>query len=127
EFEWPHDGKQILELINTKFPCPLEHRIFLFSSPTFVATSYYGKALWVEKHLPQFIKEHRLILGGVKEIAARPRAILIDDKPQNCEFFVNKGGLAFCLPRIWNHKHHDSNQSLDCLERWLTSTHSLEK
>jgi len=66
--------------------------------------SYTGKALWVQKHLPEYSK--RLIVTPVpKSEFAHRDILLIDDKDENVEGFVKAGGNAILVPRPWNELH----------------------
>jgi len=72
---------------------------FLFSKPTSVG-SYAGKAMWVDRFFPEFIRDN-LVLGRQKEIVA-PGSLLIDDSANNCRKFIKEGGQAVLVERPWN-------------------------
>lgn len=59
-----------------------------------------GKIRWIEKHYPQYNRQH--YIGGHKHLAASPRHILIDDDDHNVATFRKSGGKAILLPRSWN-------------------------
>jgi hypothetical protein len=63
------------------------------SKPSRSGDCHKGKFDWLNKH---FGLGHKLWLsGGNKEYAAGPNKILIDDKEENCQKWIERGGSAF--------------------------------
>lgn len=110
---WTHDGKEILKLVEEKFD-----NIYLLTTPMSNLQSATGKMLWVQRHLPKYIKRI-IITQAPKSLLARPDTLLIDDKNKNVEEFYKVGGEAILLPRPWNKLHGWSNETLTVIKNSL--------
>ena len=82
---WMSDGKQLWDYIKKYNP-------ILLSAPSRAETSKQGKREWVARELPGT----KLILKGAKykHEFAKPNHILIDDRKDNIERWVNAGGIG---------------------------------
>ena len=98
---WMPDGRDILRLVTSTFK---PEQIYLLTAPMSNPGSYTGKALWVQKHLPEYSKR-LIVTPAPKSLFARPDTLLIDDKDGNVEGFINAGGNAILVPRSWNELH----------------------
>lgn len=58
---------------------------------------YSGKVEWLNNYWPD---TDRFIITKRKEACAKPTALLIDDRPSNCEAFVAAGGNAIVFPSL---------------------------
>lgn len=75
----------------------------IISDPSFCSTAYYGKVLWLRRNFgPDFT---RFCLTPHKEIFARHGAILIDDREENINKFVEAGGIGIVFPSLGNSLH----------------------
>jgi len=69
---------------------------FLFvSKPVKSPFSYSGKAIWVQKHFPQFADRLILLNASKAVLANYPWDVLIDDCPQNLNEWRLAGGSVF--------------------------------
>lgn len=85
DMEWKSDGKMLWEHIEKYNPV-------LLSAPSRSNDSRVGKFQWVEKHLPGVT----LILRSAerKRDFATPKSILIDDRKDNIDGWVESGGIG---------------------------------
>lgn len=83
--EWASDGKELWEYIK-------KYRPVLLSAPSRQDDSRVGKHEWVERELPGV----PLILRTAKHKKdfAAPNTILIDDRPENVEGWIEAGGIG---------------------------------
>jgi 5'(3')-deoxyribonucleotidase len=93
------DGKDIIHLCES-----FTDNIYLLTSPNLHPSSYSGKAMWIEKNLPKYLR--RTLIAPCKEACAQVTACLIDDKNENIDKFVDHGGFGILVPRPWNNMHH---------------------
>jgi 5'(3')-deoxyribonucleotidase len=100
ELEWTQDGMGIL---NAAEDAVGQDNVYLFTTPTPSPQSWAGKADWILRQLPQY--KNRLLMGGNKQLCARPDQLLIDDADHNVEKFRAAGGPAILVPRQWNSLH----------------------
>lgn len=77
--------------------------IYLLTSPALHPNCFRGKAVWVQKHFPQYLS--RLILTAHKHFLAAPDRLLIDDSDRNVQRFSDCRGMTVLVPRKWNAKH----------------------
>ena len=96
--DWTPNGHDILRLVTDTFK---PEQIYLLTTPMPNPESYTGKALWVQKHLPEFSKQ-LIVTSAPKSLFAQPDTLLVDDKDENVEGFVKAGGDAILVPRPWN-------------------------
>ena len=85
EMRWKADGQELWNHIKQYNPK-------LLSAPSRENSSRIGKKLWVEKHLPGV----QLILRSAKhkKDLAEPNAILIDDREDNINGWIENGGIG---------------------------------
>jgi len=96
--EWMPDGHDIMRLITQAFK---PEQIYLLTTPMPNPESYTGKALWVQKHLPEYSKR-LIVTSAPKSLFAQPDTLLFDDKDENVEGFSRAGGYGLLVPRPWN-------------------------
>lgn len=70
--------------------------VVYLSAPTTHPCSLHGKVEWLQKRRGQGFRDY--ILTTHKHRLATPRALLIDDHPENCQKFVSHGGFAVQFP-----------------------------
>lgn len=68
---------------------------YILTSPSFCPSSYVGKIRWMREHIHG--RFNSFIITGHKHLLATPNSILVDDRLENCEKFVDAGGMAFHL------------------------------
>jgi len=113
--EWTPDGHDILRLVTSVFK---PEQIYLLTTPMPNPESYTGKALWVQKYLPEYSK--RLIVTPVpKSEFAHRDILLIDDRDENIEGFVKAGGNAILVPRPWNELHGWADETYQVVKNSL--------
>ena len=114
---WMQDGCKILALLESYFG---QENICILTSNHVedAATAAFGKVKWIETHLPEY--KHRYFLGAAKGFLAHRDVILIDDKNENVDDFINQGGQAILVPRPWNRDYAFSGYAYDKLASFLT-------
>lgn len=98
ELEKTEEADSLLELVSKRPRSP--EQVFFCSSPTSDPASHHGKAMWVKKHYPVYLR--RLILCSQKHFLANRDTLLIDDSDNNVDAFKKAGGRAILVPRPWN-------------------------
>lgn len=117
--DWMHDGCGIFEEIVKYFNV---EQIYILTNPVVGgAGTATGKMLWVEKHLPEFVKRI-IITQAPKGLLAKPNTLLIDDNDSYVEEFIVAGGDAILVPRPWNKLHKDK----DCA-RFIVASELLKR
>lgn len=83
--KWMRDGKQLWDYISKYNP-------ILLSAPSKEESSKIGKRIWVKRELPGI----KLILTPAhqKKKYATENSILIDDRKENIEDWISKGGIG---------------------------------
>jgi len=83
--DWMPDGEQLWKYIKNYSPS-------ILSAPSREKSSRTGKKIWVEDNIPGT----KLILKPApeKQELAEPNAILIDDREDNIEQWINAGGIG---------------------------------
>lgn len=86
EMPWKKDGKKLWNYIK-------EYKPTILSSPSKKNESRVGKIEWVERELG---KEYKIILrsSSHKKDLADSKSILIDDREDNIEGWIEKGGIG---------------------------------
>jgi len=109
---WTPDG---LEIFNTvRRVCPLSD-MALLSAPNMNIESTTGKIAWIRREIPQLMK--RTIITNAKEMCAHPNALLIDDADHNVDLWRANGGVAILVPRIWNSRHAEADNTVEILRK----------
>lgn len=93
DLEWMPDGLKILSIVEKA------GNVYILTKPTLSVSSYSGKMVWIEKHLPEY--KRKTIICSCKELLAG-NGILIDDVDENVNNFRCSGGKAILIPRPWN-------------------------
>lgn len=114
DLEWLPDGREVHEAVDAAFG---PEGVYLLSSPSQDPQSLAGKAMWVQRHLPQY--RRRLLLGVCKEAVAHPGVLLVDDSDANVAAFRCAGGAAILVPRPWNHLHPYAAHAASSVRRAL--------
>lgn len=109
---WTSDGHDIIRLVTSTFK---PEQIYLLTTPMPNSGSYTGKALWVQKHLPEYSKR-LIIITAPKSLLAKPNTLLIDDKDENVEEFVKAGGHGILINRPWNKGYERADHTVEDLE-----------
>lgn len=115
--DWMPDGKEILSIIFNKFNI---NQIYILTTPMPNPNSPTGKWLWIKDNLPEFYKR-TIITQAPKKLLANSDTLLIDDKDQNIDEFVNAGGRGILVPRSWNDYNVWADRSLEFIKICLES------
>jgi 5'(3')-deoxyribonucleotidase len=91
--------------------------IYLLSSPALHPNCFYGKAVWIKKHFPEYLP--KLILTAHKHFLAAPNRLLIDDSDSNVTKFRQAEGLAILFPRKWNERYAVHAAAFDSVKQQL--------
>jgi len=110
--DWVRDGHDILRTVLDHFK---PEQVYLATRPMPNPDSYTGKALWVQKHLPEYSKR-LIVTQAPKSLLAKPDTLLIDDKDENVEEFVKAGGYGILVNRPWNKGHERTDHTVEDLE-----------
>jgi 5'(3')-deoxyribonucleotidase len=113
--EWMHDGHDILRAIFDKFSAS---QIYLLTTPMPNPESPTGRWLWIQDNLPAYYKR-TIITQAPKSLLARPDTLLIDDKDQNIDEFVEAGGRGCLIPRPWNRAHFCADRTVEVVKNFL--------
>lgn len=102
DMKWKEDGKELWNYIE-------KYKPKLLSAPSRENSSRVGKKLWVENNLPGV----DLILRSAehKKDLAEPNAILIDDRPDNINGWIEKGGIGIL--------HTSTSETIEVLKNLL--------
>lgn len=106
------DAKDIIKCIgNIPF--------FISTSPSLNPADATAKVQWLHKFFDDdtfsnyMVGKHKHLMGY------NPRALLIDDSPDNCKAFQSRGGQALIWPQHWNSNHHYRGQRMSMLRNLL--------
>lgn len=92
-----------------------KENIFICSSPCKTFGCGAGKAMWVDFYLPEY--SQRLILTNRKEVFSGVGRVLIDDRDENVEDWIEAGGIGILVPRPWNVTRNTSRDVSDLIVR----------
>jgi hypothetical protein len=109
---WTSEGRRILDL------CEGVGEVCLATSPSESPAAAYGKMLWIEQHLPEYLG--RCQIGGCKHLLGQTGRVLVDDSEENIEKFTSRGGTGILVPRPWN-----ANHELDTLDHVFNELRKL--
>jgi 5'(3')-deoxyribonucleotidase len=73
--------------------------VIFSTTPSASADCAKAKIEWLREHFGEDIE---YMLGGHKQLMAKPEHLLIDDYDKNYEKFKAAGGSAILFPRVWN-------------------------
>lgn len=80
--------------------------VVFLTSPSYDPDSLAGKLEWLQRFTKQ--KDFRdYIMTTRKDLLAGPGAVLVDDRPENCEKFRAAGGRAVLFPAAWQGSSDD--------------------
>ena len=98
--EWKRDGKKLWSYIK-------KYRPIILSAPSMKIESRIGKMDWIKKELPWY----RLILRSAenKKEFANEKSILIDDRPENIQSWIESGGIGIL--------HNNTNNTIKELKK----------
>jgi len=99
--KWMKDGKQLWNLLKENF------EVELLSSPSRAENSRLGKRLWVRNH--KLGVKLNLAYSKNKQKYAAPNHVLIDDRKDNIEDWVSKGGIGIL--------HTSTENTIECLRK----------
>ncbi len=85
DLEWMEDGQQLWDYIKQYNPT-------LLTAPSREESSKIGKQEWIDKHIPSTPVEFRS--AQRKQELATPDSILIDDREDNIERWIDAGGIG---------------------------------
>lgn len=80
--------------------CSKIARVTICTSPSRKSLCASQKLDWLNKHLGLGIND--VMIGGRKDLMARPENVLIDDHLSNIKKFQDAGGKTVLLPSSWN-------------------------
>lgn len=105
---------QLVDFLNTNYGT----NWYVVSSPSQCPSSYYGKAIWIEKYFGHQFMNYRFIPFCNKQILSKV-GTLIDDRPDNVAKFVQAGGDAILFPSVGNKLHHLRHNPVEYLKEQL--------
>lgn len=97
DLEWTDEGK---ELFDRLLKMAGGENICFLTSPCLTVGSVEGKIEWLRRNIPQLSRQYAIC--PAKHFLARKDALLVDDSDMNVERFVDAGGRAVTVPRLWN-------------------------
>lgn len=106
--------EELVKFLNTEYG----RNWFVVSSPSRCPSSYYGKALWIEKYFGHEFMNYRFLPFCNKALLA-PVGILIDDREENCRKFAEAGGDAIIFPSVGNKLHEFRKDPVEYLKAQL--------
>lgn len=113
--EWMHDGHSILTTI--EYRCT-SAQIYLLTTPMSNVESPTGRWSWIKNHMPVYYK-CTIITQAPKHLLARPDTLLIDDKDENIDGFIEAGGRGLLVPRPWNRAHLQADRTVEVVREFL--------
>ena len=114
--EWMHDGFEILMVIRNIF---IAERVYLLTTPMPNIESASGKIMWVRGNMPTIYLKQTIITQAPKHLLARPDTLLIDDKDENIDGFIEAGGRGLLVPRPWNRAHFCADRTVEVVKKFL--------
>lgn len=111
--EWTPEGKEILELVESVYG----DNIAILTSPPKTGGAVEGKLAWVAKNMPKY--KRKTFVGARKELMAAPSKLLIDDREENVDNFMEAGGGAILIPRPWNRNKDMESELMSILRTVL--------
>jgi len=76
---------------------------YILTCPSLHPQSLSGKLRWMQKHRNRFFRKY--LVGPPKFLCAAEDTLLIDDKDENIEKFIERGGNGILFPQPWNRNH----------------------
>lgn len=117
DLDWTPQGRELVQGFLRDFGA---RNIYTFTSPLWenLRGCYDGKRAWLAKHVPELLENY--IPASVKHIAAGPNALLVDDRHENLNAFLDHGGNVMPMPQSWNDYavFHDEDERYT-VEHWL--------
>lgn len=110
--DWTPDGLEIFHMLQDA--THLENMAIL-TAPVLNAGCSAGKMTWVRNNIPAL--KRRVIVTNAKEMCAHPDALLIDDADKNVNLWRANGGVAILVPRKWNSRHAESENTVEILRK----------
>lgn len=105
------DADEIVRILEDEFG---RSNICILTSPSYDPGCIPGKRAWIKNHYPQF--RNQMIFGTAKRFLAGEGRVLVDDRDENVESFVDYGGHGIVIPRLWNSCHALAGR--DGASRW---------
>ena len=80
---------ELIDFLESKFG---RKNVFILTKPIVYpqpdSDCWKGKVMWVEKYLPNYSSNDRLLIGGSKFCCANKDSVLIDDSDNNIKLFL---------------------------------------
>lgn len=76
---------------------------YIVSSPSQSPSAYSGKVGWLRRFLNDGFD--RVVITGHKHLLARPGNVLVDDREESVEQFIDAGGQGIVFPSRYNSLH----------------------
>lgn len=94
---WTPNGQSLIDRLLRRYGA---EKICVCTSPCATIGSIEGKIEWIRREIPEL--KRNFMICPVKQFAAGPKRILIDDNDGNCEKFRAGGGKAVMPEQPWN-------------------------
>lgn len=104
--EWTKEGKEIYDF------CKSVDDVRILTAFSLNVHSPSGKMSWLKNNIPEVFYNKDIIIAAKKEDCARYDRILIDDKVENIEKFVENDGIGVIVPRPWNSRYKQATEQM---------------
>lgn len=96
--------EEAFELLDVIYKYFDKENVLLLTNPVIndTAETIAGKFDWLNKYMPEFVKENRFIFTKTKSAVAARNKLLIDDYHKNIKLFEENGGIGILYPNPWN-------------------------
>mgnify|MGYP003426652303 FL=1 len=101
---WTTEGKEIYEQTISHYG---KDKCFILTAPAVSKGCIDGKIHWIKKNL-----DIPYLMTNNKHVIAKGN-LLIDDRNENHDSFIQHGGKCVLVPRPWNRLKHESNENAD--------------
>lgn len=108
------DADALVEFVMGHFG---EDNVAVLTAPSLFDGCMAAKRDWVAKHYPALTKRVIFAPAQAKSFLACPDNLLIDDRNENVDRFLERGGHAVLVPRPWNRAHAFSHLSVAVVQR----------
>lgn len=96
-----------------------QENVCLLTSPSENPYCIPEKKAWVQKYFPHLQKQ--MLFGSAKRFLAGPDRILVDDYDVNVDNFKKANGHAILVPRLWNRRYTDIDETRSRVQTDLMS------
>jgi hypothetical protein len=108
----------LLSLVDILGTAVGKRNVILATSPTICPECVAGKLEWIQRFLPPWLHRSYAITPR-KELMARPGVLLIDDRVENCEKFMDRGGKSLVVAQPWNRRGFKNSDTFLSLQSGL--------